>query len=242
MKKRIAFRKLGRTTSHRLAMLGNMVTSLIEHERIVTTTPKAKEVRRLADKLVTYAKKEKEKRADGSEGPSLHGRRLASRIVTTSDAQSKLMNVLGPRYMLREGGYTRVLKLSLPRLGDKADMSVVEYVDRPGEVRAARPPSALQNIWLEGRGRRQSGAVLGGASSSSSPQAALEEAFRRLGIAKPDEQAFFLPADGGGGDGAAGKHGREEEEEGLDDLPPFPNSPPRRGGRRRGVGANKKGA
>jgi large subunit ribosomal protein L17 len=226
-------------------MLGNMVTSLIEHERIVTTTPKAKEVRRLADKLVTYAKKkEKEKGADGTgEGPSLHGRRLASRIVTTSDAQSKLMNVLGPRYRLREGGYTRVLKLSLPRLGDKADMSVVEYVDRPGEVRAARPPSALQNIWLEGRGRRQGGAVGGGggaSSSSSPPRAALEEAFRRLGIAKPDEQAIFLPADGG--DGSAGKHGREEPE-GLDDLPPFPNSfsPPLRGGRRKGSGG-KNGA
>jgi hypothetical protein len=154
------------------------------------------------------------------------------------------MNVLGPRYRWREGGYTRVLKLSLPRLGDKADMSVVEYVDRPGEVRAARPPSALQRIWLEGRRRKQSGAVGGGggaSSSSSSPRAALEEAFRRLGIvANPDEQAIFLPADGG--DDAVAKHGREEPEEMLDDLPPFPNSPPRRGGRRRGGGANKKGA
>mmetsp|Transcript_23159 Transcript_23159/g.33885 ORF Transcript_23159/g.33885 Transcript_23159/m.33885 type:complete len:152 (+) Transcript_23159:66-521(+) len=131
MKKRIAFRKLGRTTSHRWAMLRNMVTSLIYHERIVTTLPKAKELKRLADKVVTYAK-----------NGSFHSKRLADRIIREKPALTKLFEIMGPRYKDREGGYTRVLKLSKPRSGDNADMAVIEYVDRPGEIRAARPPPA----------------------------------------------------------------------------------------------------
>ena len=101
-------------------MLRNMVTSLIKHERIVTTLPKAKELRRLADKMV-------------------------GREVLT-----KLFEVLGPRYQEREGGYTRVMKLSRPRKGDNADMAVIEYVDRPGEIGAARPPRARRERMLAG--------------------------------------------------------------------------------------------
>lgn len=129
MKKRINFRKLGRTSSHRWAMLRNMVTSLIYHERIVTTLPKAKELRRVAEKVITQAKEN-----------TLHSRRLADRIVREKPALTKLFEILGPRYMDRDGGYTRVLKLSKNRVGDNADMAVIEYVDRPGEIRAARPP------------------------------------------------------------------------------------------------------
>lgn len=139
MKKRINFRGLGRTSSHKFAMLRNMVTSLIEHERIVTTVAKAKEVQSLAEKLITTAKK-----AD-----TLHARRQANRIVRTPAAQTKLINILGPRYQFREGGYTRIMKLAKPRKGDKADMAVIEYVDRPGEIRAARPPSFFANKSLE---------------------------------------------------------------------------------------------
>lgn len=139
MKKRIAFRKLGRTPSHKWAMLRNMVSSLIEHERIVTTLPKAKEVQSLAEQLITTAK-----------GPDkLHARRQANKIVRTPTAQTKLIEVLGPRYEFRQGGYTRIMKLAKPRHGDKADMAVIEYVDRPGEIRAARPPSNLINKNLE---------------------------------------------------------------------------------------------
>lgn len=134
MKKRINFRKLGRTSSHVQAMLRNMATSLIEHERIVTTTPKAKELQPYVEKLVSKAK--------GSD--TLHGRRQVSRIVRTAEAQTKLMNIIAPRYALREGGYTRIMKLAQPRAGDKADMAMIEFVDRPGEWRAARPPKALQ--------------------------------------------------------------------------------------------------
>jgi large subunit ribosomal protein L17 len=139
MKKRIAFRKLGRTPSHKWAMLRNLVSSLIEHERVVTTLPKAKEVQSLAEKLITTAKK----------SDKLHARREANKIVRTPTAQTKLMEILGPRYEYRQGGYTRIMKLAKPRHGDKADMAVIEYVDRPGEIRAARPPSILANKTLE---------------------------------------------------------------------------------------------
>lgn len=139
MRKRLNFRKLSRTPSHKWAMLRNLVTSLIEHERVVTTTPKAKEVQSLAEKLVTKAK-----------GPDkLHARRQINSIVRTAEAQTKLLNILGPRYQYRQGGYTRILKLSKPRAGDNANMAVIEYVDRPGEIRAARPPAKFQQTPVE---------------------------------------------------------------------------------------------
>lgn len=130
-------------------MLRNMVTSLIYHERIVTTVPKAKEVRHLAEKIIKHAK-----------NGSLHSRRLADKVVREKPAVTKLFEVLGPRYQDREGGYTRVLKLSKPRQGDNAPMAVLEYVDRPGEIRAARPPKgrfdlmdtldeALENVGIK---------------------------------------------------------------------------------------------
>ena len=140
MKKRIAHRKLGRTTSHRWAMFRNMLTDLILHERIVTTTPKAKEVQPLAEKLITVAK------MGLVDYKAVHARRQVNQIVRTADMQTKLLTVLGPRYQHREGGYTRILKLAAPRAGDKADMAVLEYVDRPGEIRAARPPTNLQKM------------------------------------------------------------------------------------------------
>lgn len=130
MKKRIAFRKLSRTSSHKWAMLRNMVTSLIKHERIETTVAKAKELRHVADKVVGHAKK-----------GDIHNRQLAARIVREKPALTKLFEILGPRYADRDGGYTRVLKLAKPRKGDNAPMAIIEYVDRPGEVRAARPPA-----------------------------------------------------------------------------------------------------
>jgi len=128
MKKRLKFRKLQRNTAHRLAMLKNMATSLILHERLITTHPKACEVRRVGEKLIKQGK-------DGS----LHSRRLAARTLKTPAAVTKLMEILGPRYADRQGGYTRVLKLAEPRRRDGAMMSVVELVDRPGEIRVARP-------------------------------------------------------------------------------------------------------
>jgi large subunit ribosomal protein L17 len=113
-----AHRKLGRTTSHRTAMFANMAASLIKHEQIVTTLPKAKELRPFVEKLVTLAKK-----------GDLHARRLAISRVRDIDQVGKLFATLGPRYKARSGGYTRVLKAGY-RYGDNAPMAVIEFVDR----------------------------------------------------------------------------------------------------------------
>ncbi|KAL3768123.1 hypothetical protein ACHAWO_008291 [Cyclotella atomus] len=143
MRKRLAqFRKLGRTPKHKWAMLRNMVTSLIKHERIETTLPKAKELRHLADKVIGYAKKD---------NPT-YGKQLALQVVREKPMVTKLMEVLGPRYADRDGGYTRVLKLSRPRRGDNAPMAVIEYVDRPGEIRAARVPEKRKQQYFNNLG------------------------------------------------------------------------------------------
>ena len=111
-----AHRKLGRTSAHRTAMFANMAASLIKHEQIVTTLPKAKELRPFVEKLVTLAK-----RGD------LHARRQAISQVRDVEQVGKLFGVLGPRYAERNGGYTRILKLG-PRHGDNAPMARIELV------------------------------------------------------------------------------------------------------------------
>ena len=116
-------RKLNRTASHRKAMFANMAAALIKHEQIVTTLPKAKELRPIADKLITLAK-----RGD------LHARRQAISKVRDKDMVAKLFDTLGPRYEERKGGYTRVLKAGF-RFGDNAPMAVIELVDRDPEAR-----------------------------------------------------------------------------------------------------------
>lgn len=118
MRHGVAHRKLGRTTSHRTAMFANMAASLIKHEQIVTTLPKAKELRPFVDKLVTLAK-----RGD------LHARRIAISRVRDVDQVGKLFATIGPRYKARAGGYTRVLKAGF-RHGDNAAMAVIEFIDR----------------------------------------------------------------------------------------------------------------
>jgi len=118
-----------------------MVTSLIKHERIETTLPKAKELRHLADKVVGYAKK-----------GDVHAKQLALRVVREKPVVTKLFEVLGPRYEDRDGGYTRVMKLSRPRHGDNAPMAVIEYVDRPGEIRAARVPEKRKQRYFNNLG------------------------------------------------------------------------------------------
>mmetsp|Transcript_14768 Transcript_14768/g.29512 ORF Transcript_14768/g.29512 Transcript_14768/m.29512 type:complete len:156 (+) Transcript_14768:94-561(+) len=129
MRKRLSGRKLGRPSAHRWAMLRNMVSSLFEHGRIVTTTPKAKEVRKVADQCITLGKK-----------GTLDARRRAANIVRTPALVQHLFDVLSPRYIDRPGGYTRVLAIAKRRQGDAAHTSVVELVDREGELRPARPP------------------------------------------------------------------------------------------------------
>ena len=113
--------KLGRTASHRKAMLSNMMTSLFAHERITTTQTRAKELKRTAERVITFAKQ-----------GDLHARRRVLRVIEDKQVVAKLFDELGPRYKSRNGGYTRVVKLG-PRRGDGAFMSIVELVDRPGE-------------------------------------------------------------------------------------------------------------
>lgn len=122
MRHRQSNRKLNRTTSHRLAMLRNMANSLLKHEVIKTTLPKAKELRRVAEPLITLGKT-----------PTLANRRLAFARLRDRDMVVKLFDELGPRYQSRNGGYLRILKFGF-RLGDNAPMALVELVDRPAEL------------------------------------------------------------------------------------------------------------
>ena len=112
-------RKLNRTSEHRLAMLRNMMNSLIEHEAIKTTLPKAKELRRVIEPMLTLGKE-----------PTLSNKRLAFNRLRNRDNVVKLFAELGPRYQARPGGYTRILKIGF-RVGDNAPMALVELVDRP---------------------------------------------------------------------------------------------------------------
>ena len=123
MRHRRAGRKLNRTASHRRALFANMAAALIKHEQIVTTLPKAKELRRVADRLITLAKR-----------GNLHSRRLAVARVRDEVMVKKLFDILGPRYTERSGGYTRVLRAGY-RHGDSAPMAVIELVDRDPEAR-----------------------------------------------------------------------------------------------------------
>ena len=119
MRHRHGLRKLNRTSSHRLAMLRNMANSLLRHELIQTTLPKAKELRRVVEPIITLGKK-----------PSLANRRLAFNRLRDRDMVVKVFDELGPRYASRAGGYLRILKAGF-RKGDNAPMAVVELMDRP---------------------------------------------------------------------------------------------------------------
>ena len=130
MRHRHGLRKLNRTSSHRQAMLRNMCNSLITHEAIKTTVPKAKELRRVVEPLITLAKQ-----------ATLANRRLAFDRTRDRDVVVKLFDVLGPRYAARPGGYTRILKMGF-RVGDNAPMAFVELVDRPVEEAAAEESAA----------------------------------------------------------------------------------------------------
>ena len=125
MRHGLGLRKLGRTTSHRLAMLRNMTVSLLRHEEITTTLPKAKELRRVVEPMITLGKK-----------PSLANRRLAFDRLRDRDIVTKLFDELGPRYAKRNGGYLRILKTGF-RKGDNAPLALVSLLDRSDETAAA---------------------------------------------------------------------------------------------------------
>ena len=125
------YRKLNRTHEHRKAMFANMVCSIIEHEQIKTTVPKAKELKRIIDKIITLGK-----RGD------LHSRRIVGSRIRQNDMVKKLFDVLGPRYKERNGGYSRVLKAGY-RYGDLAPMAIIELVDRDVSAKGAADRARL---------------------------------------------------------------------------------------------------
>lgn len=130
MRHRMAGRKLGRTTSHRWAMLRNMATSLFRHERITTTVSKAKELRPFAEKMITLAKKE-----------SLHARRQVLRHIKDREVVAKLFDTLGPRYATRPGGYSRIVRTALRR-GDSAELAIIELIDTTAAPAAPKKKKA----------------------------------------------------------------------------------------------------
>jgi len=127
MRHRNSGKRLGRNSSHRKAMMRNMVTSLLDHEKITTTDARAKELRKLADRMITLGKR-----------GTLHARRQASEVIQDRQVVSKLFERLAPRFAERPGGYTRIIKLGL-RAGDNASMSIIELVE---EEFAAKPKKA----------------------------------------------------------------------------------------------------
>ena len=129
MRHRHGQRKLNRTTSHRLAMLRNMACSLIKHEAIRTTLPKAKELRRVVEPLGTLAKE-----------PTVANKRLAFNRLRDREVVVKLFNEIGPRFANRNGGYTRILKMGF-RVGDNAPMAYMEFVERAEAVEAVEAPA-----------------------------------------------------------------------------------------------------
>jgi large subunit ribosomal protein L17 len=153
MRHQKAGRKFGRNSSHRRAMMRNLVTSLLVHERVATTDSKAKELRRVAERLVSKATRVSEladespsKLSQSDRARLLHARRVASKHVRSRatdrsnnevDVLWKLFTVLGPRFVERPGGYTRIVKLPKPRKGDAAPMSIVEFVDYDDVFEAA---------------------------------------------------------------------------------------------------------
>ncbi len=129
MRHGLGLRKLNRTTPHRLALLRNLTTALLRHEVIKTTLPKAKELRRVAEPMITLAK-----------NPTLANRRLAFNRLRDREIVSKLFNELGPRFAARKGGYTRILKFGF-RLGDNAPMAIIELTERaPAASEVATAP------------------------------------------------------------------------------------------------------
>jgi len=121
-------RKLGRTSAHRLAMFRNQLASLIDKERIITTLPKAKELRPQVERLITLGKND-----------SVHARRQAARLIEDESIVAKLFDTVGPRFSDRPGGYTRIIKLG-PRRGDAAEMAILEFVGyEPAKEEAAAP-------------------------------------------------------------------------------------------------------
>lgn len=178
MRHRVRSRKLGRTSAHRKAMYRNMVTSLLDHERIQTTDAKAKEVRRIAERMITLGKR-----------GGLHARRRALRTIRRKEVAAKVFEELAERYRERPGGYTRVLKLGVRR-GDAAPISLVELVDAGAAPGSGTPSRSVTRKKARGKAATR---ATGAAEAAAAP--------KRAGKTKPRKAAGKKAA----GKQAAGK-------------------------------------
>jgi large subunit ribosomal protein L17 len=161
MRHNVLKNRFGRTTSHRINMMRNMVTNLLKHERMETTIPKAREVKRHTEKIITKAKNvmaDTIAKAKGDEkvkltAQRLHNIRLAGETVQDKEVLHKLFEELGPRYANRNGGYTRVMRLG-SRLGDGSEVGIIELVDRP-EAEERKAKDAARKASKEGREKKE---------------------------------------------------------------------------------------
>lgn len=164
MRHGVDHRKLGRTAAHRKALMRSMVTSLFDSERITTTAPKAKEARRLAERLITRAKKGHTAHKAGNTGVALAHWRGAGAVVRNTDVLRKLFDQIAPHFMERNGGYTRIIRLDHMRVGDNARLVLLELVDtektRKPLMRgvAAATPEAAQGENVQPTGEKKKGA------------------------------------------------------------------------------------
>lgn len=166
-------RKLGRKTGHRFAMFRNQLISLVSHGRIITTLPKAKELRPIVERVVTQGKR-----------GTVHARRLVGRWIANRDLIKKLFDDIAPRFSTRPGGYTRIVKLG-SRQGDGAEMAVLEFVDFELKKKAA-PAKESES---KGKGRKSKPA-----ESAAAPEAQAEEKPKKARSAKPARAATKKPA------------------------------------------------
>jgi large subunit ribosomal protein L17 len=193
MRHQVAGRRLNRTSEHLRALLTNLVTALFTHEQIRTTLPKAKEARRVAERLITLAK-----------DSALHRRRHAARTIRDPQALAKLFGVLGPRFKARPGGYTRIVKLN-PRLGDNAPMALLELVERSPRV-AATPETKDQKSGLEKSAPAETNAPKSGKKKAAEPSG--EESQPKAKKAKGEKAPAKASAKASG----AKKKGKKDDE------------------------------
>jgi len=169
MRHQMAYRKLGRTSAHRAAMFRNQLASMIEHQRIITTLIKAKELRPLIEKLVTLGKDD-----------SVHARRIAERQVPDDQLVAKLFTEISPRFVERPGGYTRIIKLG-PRRGDASEMAILEFVDYEAPAKTEATPAK------KGASKKQA------ADAGETPEATEKEAAPKKKPAKPKAEKEEAP-------------------------------------------------
>jgi len=199
MRHRVDHRKLGRTASHRKALMRSMVTSLFQSERITTTAPKAKEARRIAERLITRAKKGyrahqegaslkssgKEAEAKQMESVALSHWRQAGRFVRNTDVLRKLFDTLAPLYLERNGGYTRIIRLDTVRVGDAARLVLLELVDSEASKKPLMRGAAVVEAAAEKQEKGAKGKTRGKKAAAKSEEGDEEAAPKKAKKARP---------------------------------------------------------